>query len=377
MFTRTGTLRALLTCTLAAAPALYAQAPANTSQSGTVKSVTATSVVISTTANPELTVTPTDTAKILQLAPGSTDLKAATPITLPDIQPGDRVLVTGHPGDTPTTLIAARVILMKSSDIASLHASQSADWQRRGTGGLVRGVSADNITVAAGAKTLNVATTPTTIYRRYAGDSVKFEDAKPGTLADIHTGDQLRVRGNKSEDGSGITAEEIVSGSFENLSGAISAVDQKLGTITLKDLTTKKTVVVTVTPNSVVKHLPEMMAAAYARSHDPAAAASAPATPPAGGGQGGPGGPGGPGGGRRGGMDLSQMVGRLPAQTLAELKPGDAVIIVASQTGSSATAITLLSGVEQLLSAPGGAATTLSPWNLGGGGGEAGGGGGQ
>ncbi|ADW69901.1 DUF5666 domain-containing protein [Granulicella tundricola] len=368
MFTRSIATRLMFLCTVAAAPvlfapaALYAQAPANTSQRGTVKAISGTSITVTTEANSEITVTPADNAKILQLAPGSTDLKSAAPITLTDIAPGDRILISGHAGDAPTSIVAVRVILMKSTDIASLHASQSADWQRRGTGGLVRAIDASTITVAAGAKTLNVNVTPNTTYRRYAGDSVKFEDAKPGTLSDIHTGDQLRVRGAKSEDGSSITAEEIVSGSFENLAGAISAVDQKMGTVTLKDLATKKTVVVTVTPNSVVKHLPEQAAAAYARSHAPGAAVPAGTTPSP------------EGGGRRAGMDLSQMVGRLPAQSLTEIKAGDAVLIVASRTGSSATAITMLSGVEQLLSAPGAAAPTLSPWSLGGGGAEAGGG---
>ena len=48
------------------------------------------------------------------------------------------------------------------------------------------------------------------------------------------------------------------------------------------------------------------------------------------------------------------MIERLPALQLSELKPGDA-IIVASTAGvdpSRATAITLLAGVEPLLTAP-------------------------
>jgi hypothetical protein len=355
MLSRRIALHLLLASSLATAPAaLHAQAPANATQRGTVKAVAAASITITTDTSAEVTVTPVTGAKILQLTPGSTDLKAAAPINLGDIAVGDRVLVTGRPGDDPTAIAAARIVLMKSSDIANLHASQSEDWQKRGTGGLVRAVSGSNITVAAaGARTLNVVATPTTIFRRYAGDSVKFEDAKPGTLADIHTGDQLRVRGARSEDGSAITAEEVVSGSFENLSGSISAVDQTLGTVTLKDLTTKKVITVIVTPNSVLKNLPPQAAAAYARSHAPTsspapAAGAAPRRP----------------------MDLSQMVSRLPPVTLAEVKPGDAVLIVASQNSGTVTAITLLSGVEQLLSAPGGAAApTLSPWNLGGGGG--------
>ena len=252
---------------------------------------------------------------------------------------------------------------MKSGDIASLHASQSADWQRRGTGGLVKTVSGGAITVTNGAKLLTVSTTPTTIYRRYAGDSVKFEDAKPSALTAIQPGDQLRVRGVKSPDGSSIAAEEVVSGSFENLAGAISKIDPAAGTVTLKDLATKQTVTVAVTANSDLRHLPPQIAANFAKSHS-AAGATGSATPstaasdPAAGA--------GAAQGRRAGSDLSQLLARLPAQPLAELKPGDAVLIVASHNGDSHTAVTMLSGVEPILSAsPGAAAPTLSPWNIG------------
>ena len=74
-------------------------------------------------------------------------------------------------------------------------------------------------------------------------------------------------------------------------------------------------------------------------------------------------------------MDLSQMLSRLPAETLAGLKTGEAVMIVASASQpGKATAVTLLAGVEPILAAqPAGQAMTLSPWSIGGGG-DAGGG---
>ena len=54
----------------------------------------------------------------------------------------------------------------------------------------------------------------TPIIRRYAADSVKFDDAKPGTLDQIKPGDQLRARGTKSDDGKEMAAAEIVSGTL-------------------------------------------------------------------------------------------------------------------------------------------------------------------
>ncbi len=74
-----------------------------------------------------------DGARILQLAPGSTDLKTAQAIALTDIAAGDRVLVNGKAGDDASSFTASRVILMKSSDIAQKHEAEQADWQKRGT----------------------------------------------------------------------------------------------------------------------------------------------------------------------------------------------------------------------------------------------------
>jgi hypothetical protein len=82
-----------------------------------------------------------------------------------------------------------------------------------------------------------------------------------------------------------------------------------------------------------------------------------------------------PGGGRA--PDLQQFLTRLPPNTLADLQKGDAVMIVSTEGSASGqvTAITLLAGIEPLLTAsPRGAqGMMLSPWSLGGG--EGGGGG--
>jgi co-chaperonin GroES (HSP10) len=374
-----------------------AQAPAATPaaaarQLGTVTAIAGNSLTLKTDAGQEVVVSVPDGARILQLAPGSTDLKTAQTIALKDIEVGDRVLVSGKAGDSANSFAAARVILMKSGDIAQKHETEQADWQKRGTGGIASAIDAGTgtLTITVGAKKVAVTTSGKTQFRRYAGDSVKFEDAKPGTLAQIQPGDQLRVLGTKSEDGSTIPAEVVVSGSFKNLAGLIATIDAANGTLTLKDLSTKKTVTVTITANSNVRTLPPQAAAMFAArakgaGAGPGAGASGGGSPqPAG--QAEASGGGRPGGaGRSAGGDLSQLVSRLPNKTIADLKVGDAVMIVASQSdpgSAKVTAVTLLSGVEPILAATpsGGPAMTLSPWNLGGGGEgapEGGGGGGH
>lgn len=340
-------------------------------QIGTVKTVTPNKLNITTDAGLAVSVNVVDGAKVLQLPPGSTDLKSAQVIALNDIEVGDRVLVTGH-ADAPDALTASRVILMKGSDIAQKQAAEQEDWQKRGTGGLINAIdpATGTLTITARAKKVTVETTPATVYRRYADGSVKFEDATLGTLGQIQVGDQLRVRGAKSEDGSTIKAEEIVSGSFKNLAGTIVAVDAATGNLTVKDLASKKTYSIKVTPNSNLRALPPEAAARFAaRAKGTAAGAGAGGAAPVPGA--GPGSGQGSGSGSAGG-DLSQMVNRLPQGSLGDLHPGEALMVVASQesAGSDAlTAVTLLSGVEPILAATpkGEASMTLSPWSLGGG----------
>jgi len=360
--------------------AMAQAAAAANRQIGTVRAVTGNSLTLATDSGSQVSVTVAEGARIVQLAPGSTDLKSAQPIALSDIAVGDRVLVTGKTADDGS-MEAMRVILMKSTDIAQKNAAEKADWQKRGSGGIVDSVSGNAITVSSGRRKIQVETTASTRFRRYGADSVKFEDAKPGTLDQIKPGDQLRVRGNKSEDGSTIQAEDVVSGSFKNLAGTLASVNSSEGTVTLKDLATKKNMTVAVTSNSDLRKLPPEMAARFAaraKAGDREGATAGPASGAqprsAGGAEAGMG----AGAARTAGGDLSQMLSRLPTESLSGLKVGDAVMIVASEPtpgSDKVTAVTMLSGVEPILAATpkGGAAMTLSPWNMGGGGAAEGG----
>jgi hypothetical protein len=74
----------------------------------------------------------------------------------------------------------------------------------------------------------------------------------------------------------------------------------------------------------------------------------------------------------RAGGDIGQMLERLPAMSLSDLKPKDA-IMVSTTMGTDptrVTAIMLLAGVEPILTAaPNATRDIMSGWNLGGGGG--------
>lgn len=361
---------------------------------GAIKSINGNALTLGQDSGPDIAVTVEPNARLLRIAPGAKDLKDASPIQLQDLQVGDRVRVRGQA--VGEGINALEVIAMARTDLDAKRQQEQQDWQKRGTGGLVSAVDPATATVTisvtslGGKKQIAIHTTQTTIFRRYAEDSVKFDDAKPGTLAEIHPGDQLRARGDKNADGSEITADEIVSGSFRNVAGTVNSVDASAGTVSVQDLLTKKPILVKITSQSQMHKLPPEVAQVIAMrlkgtvpAGMPGAGArgassgTAPAgAHPEGAMAGGTGQGGGNGGGmgagagmRRGGGDFQQVLNRMPAVTLADLHKGDAVLIVATQgSATGATAITLLSGVEPILQAAPSAsqAMMLTPWSLGG-----------
>jgi len=377
-----------------------AQTPAAARPVGTIKSIFGNTIILTTDAGSDVTVQVQDATKLVRIAPGQKDLKDATPIQLTHVQPGDRILVRGKLAEDGKTVLAASVIAMKKADIAEKQSHEREEWQKHGFGGLVSSVdpASGTISVAlpsvAEKKTVAVHLSRDTILRRYALDSVKFDDAKPAPVDQIKPGDQLRARGTRSADGSEFAADEIVSGTFRNIAGTISALDASAATITVLDLVSKKPIIVRITAESQLRKLPPPMAqriaarlkgtSTEAQSSVPtpngAGAANTesttkPSGPPASGAvSGSSGGAGRPGGG--GNADLQQMISRMPAATLSDLQKGDAVMVVATEAGPNgvSTVITLLGGVEPILEASpkSGASTILSPWSLSSvGGGEA------
>jgi hypothetical protein len=362
-----------------------AQAPV-AKQVGVVKNINGNSLTLTTDSGTDITAQVVSNAKMVRVAPGQTDLKSAAPIQLSDIHAGDRILVRGQPSSDGKSFVAVGVIAMSRSDVEAKHQSDREDWQKRGIGGLVSSVDPGtgtitiSVTAAGGKKTIAIHTTGATILRRYAPDSISFDEAKPAPLDQIKPGDQLRARGARSADGSEFAAEEVVSGTFRNIAGTISAVDANANTMSVMDLITKKPFVVKITSQSQLRRLPPEIAQRIAfrlkaaatgdQAGSGAGGASAQTASGSGGGSQHP--EGGAGGGRPGGgqADFQQIVNRMPAATLADFKKDEAVMIVSTEgtTSGQATAITVLGGVEPILAAAPTAsqAMTLSPWSLGG-----------
>ncbi len=396
--TLTGLTRVLLCTAIAGGAALAQDAAAKSVRViGEVTAADGSSLTIKTDAGASTTVMLDQKTVFQRIPPDETDVTKVTKIELKDVGVGDRVRTRSRVSDDQKPGPAISVLVMSKADLAKKQEAEKLEWQRRGVSGTVTAVNPDSKVVTMSArvrgetKAIIVESSEKAQYRRYSPDSIRFSDAKPSAFADLKVGDQMRVLGEKNEDGTRIKPEMVVSGSFHNIAGTVITVDAASGEIKISNLQTKKPVIVKVNADSTLKRVPQEMGFILTRMAQGGNTVTAPGgmsgvehgpgrpdaphggTPAGASGDhprvpqsaaGGPGGHPGAGmapGGRTGGWvghggDFSQMVERMPVFSLSELKPGDA-IIVASSVGPDpgrVTAITLLAGVEALLTAPAG-----------------------
>lgn len=335
---------------------------------GTVTAISGNTLTVKTDAGDTHQVEVPSTAQLKQIEPGQKDLSKAQDLQLSGLAIGDRVLVTIGPDSTGSTPQAARVIAIKHADVAKMQQAEIEAWNQ-GVHGLVKSVDPAtgtiSVSVRAGATTkeVTVNTTKTTVLKRYAPGSVRFDQAQPAPIGAIQTGDQLWSRGTKSADGASIAAEGIVSGSFKSIAGTILSSDTSASTLSVKDLATKKPVTIHFSQDAQLRRLDDNVATLLAARLK--------------GNQGGAGGRGASSGSGNGGAqrgfsqagggtgrgDLESILERAPEIQLSGLKKGEAVMIVATEDASGVNAIKLLAGVEPILEAPE-AQDLLSSWSL-------------
>jgi hypothetical protein len=380
---RLAAMAAILAALLATAQ--QAAQPATTTKFlGAITSISGDTLTVKTAQGDSRQVEVSQNAILKRVEPGQTNLSSAVDMQYSDLAVGDRVLVNLDPSATGTVPTALRVVAIKAADVQKKQQGEAEAWQR-GVGGLVKSVDASSgdivISTGAGptAQTVTVKTTSATVLKRYAPGSVRFDEAVTAPIAAIQSGDQLRARGEKTANT--ITADEVVSGSFRNVSGTISSIDPSSSTLVVRDLATKKQVTIHMGAETQMRRLPDRMAqfiamrlkgqspsgaGAWGGGSRPQNAAGSGAPTGASGGaalngpSGGP--PRGASGGSRG--DLSQALSMAPQIKLGDLQKGEAVMLVSTQGAGDVTAITLLAGVEPLLEAPA-SQDLLSNWSMG------------
>jgi len=312
-----------------------------------------------------------------RMPPGETDRSKAVESSLTEIAVGDGVVARGFVAADRKSVPAQQIIVVSQSDIAKRNAAHRQAWAR-GTKGIVSAINTEAKEITVTSRSLQGASQAVTVavdkaeLKRYPPDSIpKYETAKSAKFEEIKVGDQMNARGEKNAEGTHLSAEEVVFGTFKIAGGSVTAIDPANHTVTINELQTKKPLTITLKPETVVRRFQMMMGGIGGGAGAPGggsvpgpgaqgqgagngqgqAAANRPtpgAGPGAGGGQGpGAGGPR-PGGG---GMNMADMLERLPTISINELKVGD-MIIMSTLPGSDptkTTAISMVAGVEPLL----------------------------
>lgn len=378
------------------ATSLYAQTaapkPAGTAISGEIaaKDPAGKQLTIKADNGTTYTVNLEEATPVYEVPLGENSMKNAAKITVDKLTVGDRVIARGTVSNG-NTMAATRIVAMSKSDVQKKQAEEQADWQKRGVSGIVTQVNPDtheftiNEPTRGGVKSATVLAGGKTDFHKYAAGSIKFSDAKVSSLGELKVGDQVRVLGDKNADGTQVTAERVVFGTFRLIPATVVSVNAQAGEITVNDLERKRQLVVKVNPDSRVKRLPamvaNMLAARVQGGGTPGAGADSSAgtgAAPAGAGYqrasrpGAGGAPAGDQGGRFGGGrgmangDLSTMVDRLPQEPLDQLKPGDALIVHSSAGAdpSTVTAITILAGAEPILTKRGERPIDFGSWGM-------------
>ena len=206
-------------------------------------------------------------AAIKRIAPGQKDLSTAETIQFSDLAVGDRVLVKLDPDAPAGTTQALQIVAIKQADLAQKQQKDREDWQRRGVGGLVKSVDA-----AAGVIVLTSGVgshgqddhgshhqgdDAQALCARHRCASMR-RSPRPSTQFILATNCVRAAQ--RMPDGTSIAAEEVVSGTFRNISGAISSLDTAGSTLVVKDLATKKQVTIHITPDAQMRRLPDRMA---------------------------------------------------------------------------------------------------------------------
>lgn len=328
---------------------------------GEVKAIDATAkqLIVKTDAGALVTATLNDATQFMRVAPGETNLANAAKITFADLAEGDRVMAMGKVADDKKSVPTRAVIVMTKADIAKKQDAERAEWRRRGILGVVSALNpaTKEITIStrsmAGMQSVIIPISDKVELRRYAPDSIKFGDAKSSTFAELQVGDQLRALGERAPDGTRFTPEKVVTGAFKTVAGTVTAVDAATGEIKITEADKKQPLTIVVKQDAVLRRFPGEMGGGMMMMSRPAGGTprgAAPAGASAGGPPQGGGAPGG-GPGRGGGFNIQDMLERLPTIALADVKPGE-MIIVSSTKGADPTrltAISLLSGAEQFL----------------------------
>jgi hypothetical protein len=299
-------------------------------------------------------------------------LSQSTPGAFGDISVGDKLTVSVLMGADGKPSPARTVYFITKASIDEKNRKESGEWQRRGVMGKVTAVNpqTNQITIEtrglAGPTSVVVTPKDNASFKRYAPDSIRFDEALTSSIGETKVGDMVRALGDKSSDGLSFAAEQVITGAFQTIAGSVKSIDVAKNEVLLKNLQTGKDVTVAITENSVLKRFPAEQAEMLARAQmagmgGPGGGGARPMGQPGNGG--GPPAGGAPGagqgqgrvtmmgGGGRAGGGIDDILERSPSITVADLKAGDVIAFSSTKTATPDRfkAIKLFAGVEPFL----------------------------
>jgi hypothetical protein len=301
---------------------------------------------------------------VLRIPPGETNTQSATKINLADVVTGDRVFARGALSADGQTFSARQIVVANKQAVAQTQEAQREDWQRRGVFGRIEAINAERKEVTirtrgreSAQQNVIVDASGKVKFMRNAPDSSRPQDAVASSFAELRVGDQLRARGERSGDGTRITAEEIVTSNVQRTGGTVQSVNAAANEIVVRNEQTGQTQTIVIGQRSMLRRITPEVAAQMAERR---AQAGGQRGERRGQGEGGarPDGQGaggnqqrrGTGGG--GGRGMQEMLQNLPAVTISELKKGDVVMVTGSASGtdrSRLTAVSLITGDAEFL----------------------------
>jgi hypothetical protein len=303
-------------------------------------------VIVKTAAGNQVTVTLSDRTVFMRIPPGEKTKDKFIKITAADFGSGDSVFARGRMSEDRKNLPALEFYVMSRGEIAQKRESQRDEWRKRGVAGAISALNTETKEISLDSRTPNgpkpvvIAANDGTKFRRYAPDSIRFSDARQSSFAELKVGDQLRALGTRSDDGSRLKAEEIVSGSFQTIGGTITEVRPESNEIKINDSQNHQQVTIIVKKDSSMRRLtPELLAALTPARTGGAGASTSTAASPA------------SASAAKGAGDLQEMFDKLPTFTLQELKTGDSILVSSTKGAepTQVTAIAVVSGVGPLL----------------------------
>ncbi|HEX5081470.1 MAG TPA: hypothetical protein VFY40_05460 [Blastocatellia bacterium] len=295
-------------------------------------------ITMKTTKGETLTVQVAETTTYGRVPPGATSMSQAVPTSFEEIGAGDRMLVIGAISEDRKSIIARQALIISRAELAKKFESDRVQWRQRGVSGSILSVDADGKSLKAqvrapeGLRTLRLLFKQDARFRRYATDSVAYNDAAPSSLDQIKAGDLFRALGDRSADGAEYSVEEILFGTFRAIPATVVAVDAGAGEVKFNELANQQTVTALTGKDTYTRRLSNELATALAmsvkkeagRNQDDANQAN---------------------------LNFQRQIDEAPPANLSELKAGDMVLVIspASENQQRILAIAIIAGVEPVL----------------------------